>query len=68
MPLVRRVYHYPITRAMKTYGSIFPAETEGTICPAKESYYTDAVQKNAARRAAIYWQRGLLEACNDLPK
>lgn len=24
---------------MKTYGSIFQAETEGTICPVKESYY-----------------------------
>lgn len=24
---------------MKTYGSIFKAETEGTICPVKESYY-----------------------------
>lgn len=48
MLFVLRVYHYPITRAMKTYGSIFQAETEGTICPVKESYYTGGAEERAA--------------------
>lgn len=48
MLFVLRVYHYPITRAMKTYGSIFQAETEGTICPVKESYYTDGAEERVA--------------------
>lgn len=57
---------------MKTYGSIFQAETEGTICPVKESYYI----RDAERVADLLLEgrgggerHGLLEAaCNDLPK
>lgn len=54
---------------MKTYGSIFQAETEGTICPVKESYYIRGALPIYYRGKEGGGRHGLLEAaCNDLPK
>lgn len=54
----------PLLWSMKTYGSIFQAETEGTICPVKESYYTEAARKSCRftieegrRKGMDYWKR-----------
>lgn len=62
----------PLPWSMKTYGSIFQAETEGTICPVKESYYTEAARKSCRftieGRKEEGERHGSLEARNDLPK
>ena len=62
----------PLPWSMKTYGSIFQPETEGTICPVKESYYTEAARKSCRftieGRKEEGERHGSLEARNDLPK